>query len=134
VLWRVPTPVSEKPHVMPSPTAWPCAVKSITSLPFSVPVRLAVTVTDPPHVADMFPATSVAVRFVICQLSCEQLEIFGSPFGVDDAQVPENAEVEDPDDELADELDEELEDELDEDEEDVFVFDGAVGSSTSVLL
>jgi hypothetical protein len=98
-----------------------------------------VIVTDPPQVADTFPATSVDVRLVICHFSSEQLPIFGSPFGVDDAQVPVNTELlEDPDDDD----DEDDEDEFDDDapalpaleEEDELVFDGAVGSSLSDLV
>jgi hypothetical protein len=95
-------------------------------------------VTDPPHVAVTFPTMSVDVRFVICHLSSEQLEIFGSPFTVDDAQVPEKTELleddEDEDDEEEDE--DEAEDEPDPPplEEDAFVLDGAVGKSVSDLL
>jgi hypothetical protein len=99
-------------------------------------------VTDPPQVAVTFPAMSVAVRFVICHFSSEQLEIFGSPFTVDDAQVPEKTELLEDDDEEDEEDDEEDEEEEDEDEdepapppvEDAFVLDGAVGKSDSDLL
>lgn len=132
----MPTPVSVKPQVIPSPTAWPFAVRSITSLPFSLPVSSAVMVTDPPQVADTFPAISVDVRFVICHFSSVQLPIFGSPFGVDDAQVPEKTELLDGAGVDADE------DDGDEGEaepppsvmEDEFVPDGAVGISLSDLL
>jgi hypothetical protein len=85
----------------------------------------------------MFPAISVAVRFVICHFSSEQLPIFGSPFGVDDAQVPEKTELlEDAD---VDEDDEDDEDEVEDEapppvEEDEFTADGDVGMSTSDLL
>jgi hypothetical protein len=94
-------------------------------------------VTVPPQVAVTFPAMSVDVRFVICHFSSEQLEIFGSPFTVDDAQVPEKTELLDDDDE--DEEDEEEDDEDDPDdpppvEGDAFVLDGAVGKSVSDLL
>jgi hypothetical protein len=124
---------------MPSPTAWPFAVKSITSLPFSFPVRSAVMVTDPPQVADTVPATSVDVRFVICQLSCEQLEIFGSPFGVDDAHVPEKTELLDDEEEDDDDDDDDEEDEVEVEapppvDDDVFTLEGAVGVSSSDLL
>ena len=93
-------------------------------------------VTDPPQVALTFPAMSVDVRFVICHFSSEQLEIFGSPFTVDDAQVPEKTELLDGAGVDADE------DDGDEGEaepppsvmEDEFVPDGAVGISLSDLL
>ena len=86
------------------------------------------------------PAMSVAVRFVICHFSSEQLEIFGSPFTVDDAQVPEKTELleddEDEDDEEEEEDEDAPEDEPDPPpvEEDGFVLEGAVGKSVSDLL
>jgi hypothetical protein len=138
VVWRVPTPASVKPQVIPSPTAWPFAVKSITSLPFSFPVRSAVIVTDPPQVAETDPAISVDVRLLICHFSSEQLPILGSPFGVDDAQMPEKTELlEDADDDDDDEVEDEVEDEDEAPppvEEDEFTLDGDVGMSTSDLL
>jgi hypothetical protein len=93
-------------------------------------------VTVPPHVAVTFPAMSVDVRFVICHLSSEQLEIFGSPFTVDDAQVPEKTELLEDDEDEDDEEEDEEEDEPDPPpvEEDAFVLDGAVGKSVSDLL
>lgn len=93
-------------------------------------------VTVPPQVAVTFPAMSVDVRFVICHFSSEQLEIFGSPFTVDDTQVPEKTELLDEDEE---DEDDEAEDEDEPDdpppvEGDAFVLDGAVGKSVSDLL
>jgi hypothetical protein len=90
-------------------------------------------VTDPPQVAETVPAISVEVRFVICHFSSEQLPIFGSPFGVDDAQVPEKTELLEEED--GDDEDEEVEDEAPAPvEEDEFTLDGDVGRSTSDLL
>ena len=125
--------MSVKPHVIPSPTAWPFAVRSMTSLPFSLPVKSAVIVTDPPQVADTFPATSVGVRFVICHFSSEQLPIFGSPFGVDEAQVPVNTELLEDGDEDGDEDDgDEAPPPVEEDDE--LTSEGDVGRSLSDLL
>jgi hypothetical protein len=92
-------------------------------------------VTDPPQVAETDPATSVAVRFVICHFSSVQLPIFGSPFGVDDAQVPVKTELLEDDDDDEDDEEDELEDEAPPPvEEDEFTLDGEVGMSTSDLL
>ena len=97
-------------------------------------------VTVPPQVAVTFPAMSVDVRFVICHLSSEQLPIFGSPFTVDDAQVPEKTELLDDDEDEEDDDEEEEEDEPEDEpdpppvEGDAFVLDGAVGRSVSDLL